>query len=129
MFPSARKTAGMCETVRQTGVEGTEESCCHLYGFVCLLARIPFPPSLALVPYLTLSVSLAFPVLVRQQAAAAQHSLVHYLLVGAAPYTSKRRTQKLSVPETCSFYLGSFTLRHFQMEYNSIGMVRHFANI
>lgn len=100
----------MCETVGQTSVGGTGESCCHLYGFACLLARILFSlaHSLALVPYLTLSVSLAFPVLVRQQAAAAQHSLVHYLLVAAAPKTSKRRTQKLTVPETCSFYLGSF---------------------
>lgn len=79
-----------------------------MYGSACLLARILFPPpSLALVPYLTLSMSLAFPVLVRQQAAAAQHSLAHYLLMDAAPKTSKRRTQKLTVPEACSFYLGS----------------------
>lgn len=72
------------------------ESCRHLYGS----AKIPFPPhSLALVPYLMLSMSLAFPVLVRQQAAAAQPSLAHYLLVAAAPKTSKRGTQKLTVPE------------------------------
>lgn len=33
----------MCETVGQTGVGGTRESCSHLYGFACLLARILFP--------------------------------------------------------------------------------------
>lgn len=84
----------MCETARQTGVGGTGESCCPLHGFACLLARIlSLAHSFALMPYLTLSVSLAFPVLVRQQAAAAQHSLVHYLLVAAAQKTSKRRAQ------------------------------------
>lgn len=71
--------------------------------------------SLALVPYLTLSVSLAFPVLVRRQAAAAQHSLVHYLQHRRHLKDGLRNSVSL---KRADFILDLFTLRHFQTEYN-----------
>lgn len=83
------------------------EYCLHL---VRSLARSLLCPT-------SLSLSLAFPVLVRQQAAAAQHSVVHYLLVAAAPKTSQIWTET-HFPET-SFIWDPLTRRHLQMEYNS----------
>jgi len=66
-----------CETARQTGVGGTGGKVAVLcMDLLALLARIPsLAHSFALVPYLTLSVSLAFPVLVRLL----QHSTLWFI--------------------------------------------------